>query len=187
MTKQTPLDELHLMTRIVARDQKALAELYDLFSPMVFGLALRVLNNAALAEEVLQDTFLKVWNQASDWDAERGKLVSWLLTIARYTAIDRLRQELRRNPDNLLNVDEIFHLADEGVGFRHEQWANEHVLRTLIVQLPPDQLQAIELAFFRGMSHNEIAEHLRQPLGTVKSRIRQGLQTLKGLWLQSVE
>ena len=175
------------MVRIVARDQHALAELYDLFSPMIFGLALRVLDNPTLAEEVLQDTFLKIWNQASDWKPERGKLVSWVMTITRYTAIDRFRQEQRRSPDGTLNIDDVFHLADTSLDLNHEQWANEHILKWLIVQLPPDQWQAIEMSFFKGFSHIEIADHLREPLGTIKSRIRQGLQTLKGLWLQSVE
>jgi len=187
MTDQTPLAEKYLMQRIVARDQKALAEMYDLFGAMVYGMALRVLGSSALAEEVAQDTFLKVWNQAAEWDAGRGKIVTWLLTITRYTAIDHLRKELRRNADSTVDIETVFNVLSQSSLVEGDQWANAQVLKKLIAQLSAEQIQAIEMAFFKGMSHSEIAEQLQIPLGTIKSRIRQGLQTLKKLWLDSVE
>jgi RNA polymerase sigma-70 factor, ECF subfamily len=186
MTAQTPPDELLMMQRVVARDQQALTELYDRFAALIYGMALRVLQDPALAEEATQDTFMKVWRQAEEWNPERGKLVSWLLTIARFTAIDRLRKDKRQSPASV-EMDELLHLASgEGIP---EQTAlfDDALIQRLLHQLPSEQVEAIECAFFRGMSHTEIAAHLKQPLGTVKSRIRDGLHTLRGLWLQATE
>src|SRR3982751_1885749 len=89
-------DETDLVSRLIARDQSALSELYQQFGGLVYSIALRVVQNSNMAEEVAQDTFLKVWHQPTSWDPDRGKFVSWLLTITRYTAIDRLRKEQRR-------------------------------------------------------------------------------------------
>src|SRR3982751_3860947 len=93
-------DETELLRRLIARDQSALSELYQQFGGLVYSIALRVVQNSSIAEEVAQDTFLKVWNQPTSWDPSRGKFVSWLLTITRYTAIDRLRLERRRPMQN---------------------------------------------------------------------------------------
>lgn len=186
MTAQTPPDELLMMQRIVAREQQALTDLYDRFAALIYGMALRVLQDQALAEEATQDTFMKVWRQAEEWDPERGKLVSWLLTIARFTAIDRLRKDKRQSPASV-EIEEVLNLASvEGIPEQTGMF-DDALIRKLMRQLPPDQVEAIEYAFFRGMSHTEIATHLKQPLGTVKSRIRDGLHTLRGLWLQATE
>jgi RNA polymerase sigma-70 factor, ECF subfamily len=186
MTAQTPPDEMLMMQRVVAREQQALTDLYDRFAALVYGMALRVLQDPALAEEATQDTFMKVWHQAAEWDPERGKLVSWLLTIARFTAIDRLRKDKRQAPASV-EIEEVLNLAStEGIPEQTGMF-DDALIRKLMRQLPTDQVEAIECAFFRGMSHTEIAAHLKQPLGTVKSRIRDGLHTLRGLWLQATE
>lgn len=177
-------DETIVIQRIVARDQTAFAELYDAFAGSVYGVSLRVLRNATLAEEATQDTFMKVWDQADRWNPERGSFRTWVLTIARYTAVDRLRKEQRQSPPTAVSVDEMLELIGRSGVVDQTRWENRDLLKQLVRQLPPEQITALELAFFQGMSHTEIAEHLDQPLGTVKSRIRQGLITLKGLWLQ---
>ncbi len=173
------------MRRIVAREQTALAELYDLVSPMVYGMAMRVVNNTTLAEEVTQDTFMKVWRQAERWDPERGKLITWILTIARYTAIDGLQREQRVVPGQMLNLEDMLSLVGRPGVVDQNYWFDNQLLQSLIVQLPREQLECIELSFYKGLSHQEIAEHLAQPLGTIKSRIRQGLLTLRRLWQQA--
>ncbi len=179
-------DELQLIKRITAKDQRALAELYDLYGSLVYSLAFRVVRNAALAEEVTQDTFLKVWSQAITWDADKGKLSSWLLTITRYTAIDLLRKEQRRPMDSAVGLDSIIDFMGQRGLTDDPRWHDSQLLRALLRQLPPDQVQVIELAFFQGLSHSEMAEQLKLPLGTVKTRVRLGLQKLRDLWLEAV-
>ncbi|MDZ4769215.1 MAG: sigma-70 family RNA polymerase sigma factor [Chloroflexota bacterium] len=185
MNQPTPPDEADLILRISKRDQYALSDLYDRYSGRVYGLALRVLEDTTLAEEVTQDTFLKVWDQAWRWDAERGKLSTWVLTLARYTAIDRLRRERRQAPLNPLDVDELANLIGESSTVDGASWLSGEALRPLIAQLPRDQIEAIELAYFKGMTHSEIANYLGQPLGTIKSRIRLGLIALRALWVRA--
>lgn len=186
MSENLSFNEVELIERLNARDQSALAELYQRFGAFVYGLSLRVLNNHELAEEVTQDVFLKVWNQAYRWDSTRGKVVTWLMTITRYTAIDRLRKEQRQAPNTMIPLDEIFELIGQRGSVGQAEQVDAQMLRALILQLPREQIEVIELAFYGGMSHSEIADYLTQPLGTVKSRIRIGLQRLKALWMNGV-
>ncbi|MEP7293442.1 MAG: sigma-70 family RNA polymerase sigma factor [Chloroflexota bacterium] len=178
-------DEAKLVRRLIAQDQSALSELYQQFSGLVYSIALRVVQNPSMAEEVTQDAFLKVWHQPSSWDPQRGKFVSWLLTITRYTAIDMLRKEQRRPVQDAVELDDLrigkMSLTDDPV------WQDGRILRSLLERLPQEQVQVIELAFFEGMSHSEMAEHLHLPLGTVKTRVRLGLQKLKALWAEASE
>jgi RNA polymerase sigma-70 factor (ECF subfamily) len=110
-----------------------------------------------------------------------------VLTIARYTAIDRLRKEKRQTPLTAMDLDHMLNLIGQASVVEKTGWFDAELLRNLLQELPSEQMQAIDLAFFQGMSHSEIAARLDQPLGTVKSRIRQGLQTLRGLWLSETE
>ncbi|MFN8447445.1 MAG: sigma-70 family RNA polymerase sigma factor [Anaerolineae bacterium] len=182
---ENPFDEADLARRLIDHDQRALSELYQRFGGLVYSVALRVVQNSTLAEEVTQDTFLKVWHQPASWDPERGKFVSWLLTIARYTAIDRLRREQRRPLQNAVELDEV-RLGQRGL-MDDENWLDGRLLRSLMSRLPQEQVQVIELAFFGGMSHSEMAEQLGLPLGTVKTRVRLGLLKLKALWIDAME
>ncbi len=172
-------DDTQLMRRIQQREEPALSELYRRYGALVYSVAYRVVQNNGLAEEVVQDTFLKVWTQVHTWDETRGKLTTWLLTITRYGAIDRLRQEQRRGTSNAVALDDFIQWlgsTDDTSKTDGEQ------MRRLLEKLPADQRQAIELAFFQGMSHVELAAHLKLPLGTVKTRVRTGLQRLRSLW-----
>lgn len=175
------------MRRITERDQSALAEFYDQYGALVYGMTLRVLQDNTLAEEAAQDTFLKVWNQAERWDASRGKVVSWLLTIARFTAIDRLQKEKRQAPPSSVDIDEMHGLGEADALLGSMAALDAEALRELLRQLPAEQVQAIELAYFQGLSHSEIATATGQPLGTVKSRIRDGMRALRGMWLREYE
>ncbi len=176
----TPTD-LQLLQRIDAADEAALLELHARYASLVYSVAYRVLDDRMAAEEVTQDTFLRLWDKAHTYDSAKGSFVPWLLTIARRLAIDAFRKQ-RRDP--------LMHtvLTD---GDR-EQWerafAGEHsdlrsTLLAVLYELPEDQRQAIELAYFYGMSHSQIAEYLQTPLGTVKSRIRSGMERLREAWL----
>lgn len=179
-----PFDDDELMRRITARDQQALRMLYEYYGKAVYSLAYRILQNSTLAEEVTQDTFLKVWRQTTIWDPNKGKFKNWLLRITQFSAIDRLRQEKRQpslHPESIEDTEETF-LS----GKVESQWQEGTALRLLVKQLPTEQAALIDLAFFQGMSHNEIADATQIPLGTVKTRLRTGLQQLRALWLESV-
>ncbi len=176
-------DDIEVMQRIMLRDEQALLTLYERYGRIVYSLAYRVLDSSVLAEEVAQDTFLKVWKQSNRWDSEKGQLKNWLLTITQFTAIDRLRKEKRQptvHPDSIEDTDENLLTAKNA-----SRWQEGSALRMVVAQLPPEQARLIELAFFQGMSHSEIADALQMPLGTVKTRVRAGLQRLRDLWLES--
>lgn len=178
-------DDIGLMRRIAERDQEALWALYQQYGKAVYSLAYRVLGNATFAEEVTQDAFLKVWHQTTRWDSEKGKLKNWLLTITQFTAIDRLRKEGRQptvHPEPIEDTDESLLTASN-----EALWQDGAALHMLVMQLPDQQSSLIELAFYQGMSHGEIAAALHMPLGTVKTRLRAGLQRLRELWLESAD
>ncbi len=165
-----------LMRRIVDRDEAALAALYDRYGGLVFSVASRVLADAQAAEEILQDIFQHVWNSAARFDPARGSLAGWLVVSARNRSIDRLR---RRNPwstsDTLpQDVALPFNLEDAVL--------REHLLkkvRAVIDRLPKEQRALVDLAYFEGLTHSEIATRTREPLGTVKSRLRAAIAWLK--------
>lgn len=162
-----------------AGDQRAFADLYDLLAGRVFGLIMRILVDRSLSEEVLQEVFLEAWQQAASFDADRGHARSWLLTIAHRRAVDRVRAvHASRRRDLVAGVKELAappQPVDEEVQLLVE---GSQAVRELAV-LPEPQRQAIVLAYFGGYTHAEIAALIGAPLGTVKSRIRDGLSKLK--------
>ncbi len=173
------------MQRIATRDQQAFRAIYQQYGSAIYSLAYHVLQDSTLAEEVAQDTFLKVWRQTAQWNPDKGNLKNWLLAITHFTAIDRLRKERRQpnlHPDSIEDVEEKLPIVRNETG-----WQDGVVLRMLVSQLPQEQAFLIELAFFRGMSHSEIADETRIPLGTVKTRLRTGIQRLRELWLESAK
>jgi RNA polymerase sigma-70 factor (ECF subfamily) len=181
MTDELNADDVQLMAAITRHDQRALSALYTRYSTPVYSVTLRVLQHDVMAEEATQDTFLKVWRQPHLWDPARGKLISWLLTIARYTAIDRLRAEIRQTPESSTPLDSV-PIASDAPGPDDPAWADGRLLRRLLLDLPPEQAEVIELGFFKGLTHRELSETLQLPLGTVKTRVRLGLQKLRAGW-----
>lgn len=186
-------DDLRLIRRVAQRDQNALLDLYTRYGNAVYALALRVLQQSALAEEVTQDVFLKLWQQPDRWNPGLGRFSSWLLTLARNASIDRLRHEQRRGyrPTAFGAYDEgrdpPEDTAAEPSPFSDPLWYDGQILRRLLTRLPAEQRELVELAFFRGYTHSELAELLGLPLGTVKTRLRAGLQKLRALWLAEEE
>jgi RNA polymerase sigma-70 factor (ECF subfamily) len=159
--------------------QEALAEAYRRHAGAVFALASRVLGSRNLAEEVVQEVFLRLWNDAERFDPDRGSLRSWLLAQAHGRAVDLLRSETSRKGRE---QREHRGRAEAGYDLEHEVWdltVAEHV-REALGELPDDERKAIELAYFAGHTYREVAELLGQPEGTVKSRIRSGLRRLRG-------
>ncbi|MGH9452241.1 MAG: sigma-70 family RNA polymerase sigma factor [Terriglobia bacterium] len=167
--------DLDLIRRVAAGDESALAALYDRYSGVVYSVANRVLRDTGAAEEVLQDIFYQLWGTAASFDAARGGLGGWLLVSARNRAIDRLR---RRKPVDTAMTDAVIPAS-----FNLESSLAQSELiakiRATFDILPPSQRQAVELAYFEGMTHSEIAQRTGEPLGTVKSRLRSALQSLR--------
>ena len=173
-----------LVARIGEHDDKALASLYDATASRVFGLVSRMVSDNALAEEVVEDTYWQVWRQAIRFDGQRGRPLTWLLAMARSRAIDALRRRDRRALTPLDDEDLAALCDEDGAGPPDLLAAThgQHLLHRALEALEPQPRQLIALAFFRGLTHEEIAGCTGLPLGTVKSQIRRSLQALKQ-WL----
>ncbi len=174
-------DDESLLRRIQRRDETALEELYDRQSTAVYSLALRIVGDRAAAEDVLSDVFWRVWRRAETFDPRRGSPTAWLLTITRRRALDELRMGARRerrerSPDAMGEVPQERAPSPEDEALAGE--VQEHV-REALSALPPEQRGPIELAYFEGLTHVEIADRLQEPLGTIKTRIRAGMQRLR--------
>jgi len=175
--------DAELIELVANGDARALEVLYDRYSRVVYSFALRIVGDPQLAEEILQEVFFRVWQQGSGFQSNRGSLITWLLSITHNLAIDEVRKRNRRpqkadseDPELVLGA-----MADEGTDIEQEVWLSG--VRTAIVEaldrVPKEQRVVIELAYFRGLTQREIAETLGQPLGTVKTRMRLGLQKLR--------
>jgi RNA polymerase sigma-70 factor (ECF subfamily) len=178
------MDDTTLMAAIAARDASALSVLYDRHGGTMFGLCTRILRDRAEAEEALGDVFLEVWNRADRYDELRATPIAYLMNLTRSRALDRLRA-LRRRQRPVVDVDPADAAADapaSGAATPFETAVGSQT-RARVIQalgeLPASQREALELAYFSGLSHTEIAASLGEPLGTVKTRIRQGLIHLR--------
>jgi RNA polymerase sigma-70 factor (ECF subfamily) len=171
------------MARIEARDADGLAELYDRHAGRLLGLARRILGDGGEAEEVLQEVFLFAWRSASSFDPARGQVLTWLLIATRSRAIDRLRARRPASRPEIRSLDEVSATGgpaapdDVEAASSGKQW--ESICRAAVGQLPEDQRRAVELAYFEGLTHQEIAARTSTPLGTVKTRVRLGLMKLR--------
>ncbi len=178
------LNDETLMRLIAQAQENALGELYDRYSRLVYSMALNSVGEPALAEEITQDVFLRIWNKATTYQAEQGKVMTWIASITRYRSIDMLRR-LKVRPEGNRSAwveedDEPFESIDP-IDIEEQVELNQRSenIRKAIAELPKDQSQALTLAFFNGYSHAEIAQILNEPLGTVKTRIRLAMQKLR--------
>jgi RNA polymerase sigma-70 factor, ECF subfamily len=172
-----------LVEHMMAGDESALAALYDRYSGMLFAMLLRILRDRHAAEEVLQDLFLQLWRNAGSFDASRGSLPAWLMVIGRNRAISRLRRrDSHETPEDVeaWPANAVPSPADIEGEVQRMQLMEK--LRSAMAALPREQREAVELAYFEGMTQTEIAERTGSPLGTVKSRVRAALQSLKELF-----
>ena len=173
-------DWVALIKSVAGGDQSALTTLYDATSRLVFGLVVRIVSDRETAEEVLLDVFTQVWRQASSYDTNRGAPLAWLMTIARSRAIDRLRsgKHDQQNKEPLDSIGEVSATSanPEETTVNSER---QRLVRAALNTLSPEQREVIELAYYSGLSHSEIALKLGQPLGTVKTRTRLGMMKLR--------
>ncbi len=180
-----PNDDELLLSKIANGQSAALGELYDRYGRLVFSLAYHIVNDSGLAEEITQEVFLQVWNKAASYQAELGKVSTWLTSVARHRAIDSLRRRSVRPEGNSADLDD----SDEpggpawvdplNVEAETELSLQNHSVRQAVAQLPKDQQHALALAYFQGLSHQEIARLTGEPLGTIKTRIRLAMQKLR--------
>ena len=151
-----------------------MAELYDRYSPLVYSVALRVLGDTGTAEDVLQEVFVQLWRNPDVFDRTRGNLGAWLAVISRNRAIDALR---RRKPEN--NIEDVIVSVNHDLSAAADRSRAMQKVREVLGGMPGPQRKALELAYFEGLSHSEIASKTGEPLGTVKTRIRAGLLSLR--------
>lgn len=176
----TARDDGDLIQAIARQDSSALMLLYERYGRLSFALAYRIVGDPSLAEEVVQDAFLQVWNRATTFDHARGGNVrGWLMTIVHHRSIDFRRRDLDRKPTNvpLEDVENVLSVPD--VWGAVSASLTRDSMRAAVDTLPRDQRRAIELAFFDGLTHNEIAEQENAPLGTIKGRLRLGMRKLR--------
>ncbi len=183
-TSDFEADELSQLRRAGRGEADALRSLYERYAPIVFAVALRIVTNRTESEEVVQDTFLEVWRRAGEYDPRRGSPIAWIVTIGRTRAIDRLRA--RAAQDRMLaQVDVAPATARSPAELTEGRQARERV-QAALAELPAEQRRVLELAYFEGLSQSEIAKKTGDALGTVKTRVRLGMEklsaTLAELW-----
>lgn len=177
-------DLVDLIRRIGAGDHGGFSEFYDRFSGLIYSTALRVLSDPDDAADVAQEVFFMLWEKAPMYDPSRGKPVTWVITMTRNKAIDRLRSQMRRSRlmDEAREDSEKEERSAERPSLERMEMSDENqLLRTAVMKLSQEQREAIEMAYFNGLTQREIAVRLQEPLGTVKARIRRGIVKLRKL------
>jgi len=172
------LSDEALVEAVARTDDDALGELYDRFGKVAYGLAFRILQDAALAEDAVQEAFLQIWRSAGSFEPERAKASTWLLTFVHRRAVDLVRREERRRTLPAEPAPEPANAAPEEPAVARSRG---EIVRTALKASPAEQREAIELAYYGGLTQSELAEKLGQPLGTIKSRMFAGLQRLRVL------
>jgi RNA polymerase sigma-70 factor (ECF subfamily) len=168
-----------LIQQIAQRDREAFSQLYDSCSSLVFSLAMRMLKVRSDAEDLLQEVFVQVWRQASNYSPERGSPEAWIINIARSRAIDKLRSIRRMEQSFVLTDDPARAESSDNVENSAAESEAKMAMSSALVNLPQAQRRVLELAYFDGLTQSEIAARLNEPLGTVKTRMRAGIQRLR--------
>jgi RNA polymerase sigma-70 factor (ECF subfamily) len=178
-------DELELMKRIKARDEEALAELYDLYNRLLYGMIISIVKKREEAEDVLQEVFIKVWEKASTFNEERGNVYSWLVTLTRNKAIDRIRSKDYKTQKKATHDVDAPEFFLEGNMFDPLETTifsdRTELVKKALGEIPESQSEVLKIAYYRGLTQREISEQLDIPLGTVKTRMRQGMIKLKDI------
>jgi RNA polymerase sigma-70 factor (ECF subfamily) len=174
VARPAPEDDAELLTRVQRGDERAMAVLFDRYSKIVYSVALRVLRDTASAEDVMQEIFMQIWRNPNSFVAAKGSLGGWLAVVARNRSIDTLRRKRPSEQVEEMNLASSTNIADEA-----ERSILMERARAAVLLLPIEQRKTLEMAFFDGLTHSEIAEMTGDPLGTVKTRIRSGLLTLR--------
>ena len=177
------LNDEQLMQQISYRDLEAFRVLYDRYGDLVYSTALRIVRDVQLAQDMVQEIFLKIWRKPESYVAERGRFATWLISIARNRAVDEIRSRKRRYRHETASPEqqgrELPASDQDDPALTAELADQRRLVLAALAELPPEQRRVIELAYFGGLTQQEIAQRLSQPLGTVKTRIRLGMQKLR--------
>jgi RNA polymerase sigma-70 factor, ECF subfamily len=179
VSAQTINPATYLIQQVAQQDREAFSQLYDRFSTLVFTLAMRMLKVRSDAEDLLQEVFVQVWRQAQGYSAERGSPEAWIINIARSRAIDKIRSIRRMEKSFVLTDDPARAESSENVESSAAESETRLMMNSVLANLPQTQRKVLELAYFDGLTQTEIAERLAEPLGTVKTRMRSGIQRLR--------
>jgi RNA polymerase sigma-70 factor (ECF subfamily) len=178
-------DELKLLRQIKAKDEEALGELYDLYNRLLFGMILSIVKNREEAEDVLQEVFVKIWDKSYTFNEERGNVYSWIVTLTRNKAIDRIRSKGYKTQQKATQDVNAPQFKLEGNTFDPLETTifsdRAELVRKALTEIPENQSKVLKIAYYRGMTQTEISDHLDIPLGTVKTRMRQGMIKLKNI------
>lgn len=174
-----PTIAIRLIRQVANQDRDAFSQLYDRFSTLVFTLAMRMLKARSDAEDLLQEVFVQVWRQAQSYSAERGSPEAWIVNIARSRAIDKIRSIRRRERSLVLTDDPSRAESSDNVESSAAESETRLAMNSALANLPEAQRKVLELAYFAGLTQTEIATRLAEPLGTVKTRMRSGIQRLR--------
>lgn len=177
MTKKTTLSENDLVLALRQKDKAGVEALYDMYSSSLYGVIFRIVQHEEIAEDLLQETFIKIWNSFTLYDPSKGRLFTWMVNVARNLSIDKIRSKDFRNNSKNQDLENTVNFIDEQVNTA----INPDVVgvKELVSQLKPDQKSVLDLVYFRGYTHVEAAEELGIPLGTVKTRMRMAIITLR--------
>lgn len=184
------LSDVELLARIEQAEEAALSVLYDRYQRLVYSLAYQSLGEQGLAEEITQEVFIRIWEKASSYRPEQGKVLTWVVTITRNRAIDLYRRRKVRPENNTIDWEDLEPgEQSDGVNIEAEveMTLERQRIRAALGKLPVEQRQALSLAFFRGYTHTEIAASLQEPLGTIKTRIRSAMQKLQTLLMDEYD
>ena len=176
-----PTIAVHLIRQVANQDRDAFSQLYDRFSSLVFSLAMRMLRARSDAEDLLQEVFVQVWRQARNYSTERGSPEAWIVNIARSRAIDKIRSIRRMEKSFVLTDDPARAESSDNVESSAAESEARMAMNSALANLPETQRKVLELAYFDGLTQTEIANRLAEPLGTVKTRMRSGIQRLRDM------
>ena len=179
VSAQTINPATYLIQQVAQQDREAFSQLYDRFSTLVFTLAMRMLKVRSDAEDLLQEVFVQVWRQAENYSAEHGSPEAWIINIARSRAIDKIRSIRRMEKSFVLTDDPARAESSENVESSAAESETRLMMNSVLANLPQTQRKVLELAYFDGLTQTEIAERLAEPLGTIKTRMRSGIQRLR--------
>lgn len=176
-SRKISLTEEELVHSLRNREKIAIEALYDMYSASLFGVILRIVNDDAIAEDVLQETFVKIWNSFSSYSTDKGRLFTWMVNIARNLAIDKVRSKDFRNQNKNQDIENTVSVIDEqqSTTYKPELLG----IKDLVATLRPEQKSILDLVYFKGYTHVEAADELGIPLGTVKTRLRMAIQALR--------
>ena len=174
------VDESDLVARLRRQENRGIEMLYDHYSSALYGVILRILKREELAEDVLQETFIKVWRNIGSYDETKGRLFTWLVRIARNLALDRLKSRDFRNTQQNQSLDDVVTLVDDRMSSEHQ--VDAIGLGRILEGLKPEQQVLVDLIYFQGYTQAEASEELRIPLGTVKTRMRAAISALRGIF-----